>query len=77
MKSFWKNPVWQLAIGILLLAFAMFLLVYLIMYKWESRADLVRDLVRLVLFAVFGTSSLLKWQKMRKANTKFANEKDL
>jgi hypothetical protein len=77
MKSFWKNPLWHLTIGIFFLAFTIFLLVYLIMYKWGSRADLVRDIVRLFLFAFFGTSSLLKWQKMRKANTNLTNEKDL
>jgi hypothetical protein len=77
MKSFWKNPLWHLTIGMLFLAFAIFLLVYLILYKWQSRAELIRDLVRLFLFAFLGTSSLLKWQKRRKITSTTSIEKDL
>jgi len=77
MKSFWKNPVWQLAIGILFLAFAIFLLVYLIIQREQERFHVFRDIVRLILFFGFGISSLMKWLRLRKANTSLPNEKDL
>jgi membrane protein DedA with SNARE-associated domain len=76
-KLLWKNPRWQLGIGILFCLIALLLLGYLLIYKWESRPKLIRDIVQMVLFAFIGTRSLMAWQKQRKANRNNTNEKDL
>jgi hypothetical protein len=77
MKSYLKNPIWHLTIGLFFLALAIFLLVHLIIYQWESRAELIRDVVRFILCTLFGTSSLIKWHKIRQAKNNISSEKEM